>query len=140
MLSRYRSSRSRRSISGAVGLLAQAAELGDEVVACAHQAAAGALGCAAAFHNPPGGPLADTQDVLQGAPVDQSFRDCLQRGDACGEAMNVKGHCWHGDLGGSGGTWTPIDAKPLKSTFQYRLTHFNMVCNGRCRWVFGARL
>ena len=55
-------------------VLLEAAELGEEILAAADQGAAGAVDGAAAFHDAPGGPLADAEGFLEGAAVDEVGR------------------------------------------------------------------
>src|SRR5438270_6043548 len=64
-------------LGGIAAVLLEAAQLGEEVRAAADQGAAGAVGGAAAFHDAPGGPLADAERLLEGAAVDDLRREGL---------------------------------------------------------------
>src|ERR1022692_1585948 len=102
-----------RDLGGAA--LLDEAELGDEALPPADQAAAGAVVGAAAFQNAPGGPFADAQGLLERAAVDGVGRKRLQGGDARGEAVDVSRDGRHRNLRATGGREARTAAKALKT-------------------------
>lgn len=104
-------------LGGKPAVLLDGLEFFDEVVAAADQGAAGAVLGTALPQDPPSGPLADAEEFLEGAAVDEVLGQGSEGRQGVGETVDPERGSRH-----------IVENGPLA-----RLPHFTMVCNDRLK-------